>query len=89
MKKTVLVIVTLTLIMCYSCQDKTAMAELEKLKAQSQLEEQNKVLAQRFHYDLSVDRNWEVADEILASDIVIHSAGREDIKGIEEVEKLR
>ena len=88
MKKTVLLILTFTLIIGNSCQDKSAMDELEKFKAQSQLEEQNKILAQRFHYDLSVDRNWAVAEEILAPDIVIHSAVGEDVKGIEEVKKF-
>ena len=64
------------------------MAELEKLNAQSQLEEQNKVLAERWHQDLTIDRNWEVAGEILAADFVIHNPGEEDTKGIEETKKL-
>lgn len=90
MKMTVLVIVTLTLLIGNSCQDKTAMAELEKLKTQSQLEEQNKALAERWHQDLTIDRNWEVADEILAKDFVLHydTPGAEDIKGLEETKKL-
>jgi steroid delta-isomerase-like uncharacterized protein len=88
MKKNVLVFVTLTLLIGNACQDKTAMAELEKLKAQSQLEEQNKALAERWHQDLTIERNWEVADEILAADIVLHSAVGEDTKGIEEIKKF-
>jgi steroid delta-isomerase-like uncharacterized protein len=88
MKKIVLLILTLTLILGNSCQDKKTMAELEKFKAQSQLEEQNKILAQRWHYDLSVDRNWAVAEEILSPDIVIHSAVGDDVKGIEEIKKF-
>lgn len=88
MKKIVLVIVTLTLIIGNSCQDKTATAELEKQKAQLQLEEQNKALAERWHYDLSVDRNWEVADEILSPDFIIHQPTGEDMVGIEEVKQL-
>ena len=88
MKKIVLVIVTLTLLMGNSCQDKKAMAELEKLKAELQLVEQNKALAERWHYDLSRDRNWEVADEILAPDFVIHNPTGEDMKGLEEVKML-
>ena len=88
MKKIVLVFVTLTLLFGNSCQDKTAMAELEKLKTQSQLEEQNKALAERWHQDLSINRNWEVADEILAADFVIHNPGGEDTKGLEETKKL-
>ena len=90
MKKTVLVIVTLTLLIGNSCQDQTALAELEKLKAQTQLEEQNKALAERWHQDLTIERNWDVADEILASDFVLHydAPGVEDINGLEEVKTL-
>ena len=85
MKKTVLVILTLALIIAYSCQDQTALVELEKFKAQSELEEQNKVIAQRFHYDLALERNWEAADEILSPDIIIHYPAGEDVKGIDQV----
>jgi len=88
MKKNVLVIVALTLLIGNSCQDKTAMVELEKLKAQTQLEEQNKALAERWHQDLTIERNWEVADEILAADFVLHNPGGEDTKGLEETKKL-
>jgi len=88
MKKTVLVIVTLTFLIGNACQDKTAMAELETLKAQSQLEEQNKILAERWHQDLTIERNWEVVDEILSADFVIHNPAGEDTKGIEETKKF-
>ena len=88
MEKTALVIVTLTLLIGNSCQDQTALAELEKLKAQTQLEEQNKALAERWHQDLTIERNWEVADEILAADFVMHDPTGEDTKGLEETKKL-
>ena len=44
--KKYLYVVPLVLLFCFtiSCQDKTAMAELEKFKAQAKLEEQNKAL---------------------------------------------
>ena len=85
MKNTVLVIVTLALIFGNSCQDNTAVAELEKLTAQSELEEQNKKIAERFHNDLAIDRNWDAADEILSPDVIIHGQGGADVNGIEGV----
>ena len=85
MKNTLLVIVTLILFIGYSCQDEAAMAELEKQKVQLELLEQNKILAERWHQDLTVERNWDVVEEILAPDIVIHNPGAEDVKGIEQV----
>jgi predicted SnoaL-like aldol condensation-catalyzing enzyme len=88
MKKIVLTIAAFTLLIGNSCQDKNAIAELEKFRAQAQIEEQNKVLAHRFHYDLAIDRNWDLAEEILASDVVIHNPVGEDIKGIEGVKQF-
>ena len=52
------------------------MEELEKFKAQAQLEEQNKIIAQRFHYDLALERNWDAAEEFLAPDIVFAFSNR-------------
>jgi len=47
--KKLFMILPLVLILCFivSCQDKEAMAELEKFKAQAKLEEQNKELVKR------------------------------------------
>ena len=88
MKNTLLVIVTLILFIGYSCQDEAAMAELEKQKVQLELQEQNKALAERWHQDLTIERNWEVVEEILATDFVIHNPGAEDMKGLAEVKML-
>ena len=43
-------ILTLVLILCFmvGCQDKEAMAELEAMKAQAEIEEQNKALVMRY-----------------------------------------
>jgi predicted ester cyclase len=48
--KKYLYVVPLVLLFCFTiaCRDKTAMAELEKYRAQAAVEEQNKVLAMRF-----------------------------------------
>lgn len=88
MKKAVFLFLLLTLMIGYSCQDKAALAELEKFKAQMELEEQNKALAERWHYDLSIDRNWDVMADILSEDFVIHNPAGEDTKGLEETRKL-
>ncbi|MEN8203318.1 MAG: ester cyclase [Bacteroidota bacterium] len=88
MKNTLIVIIALSLFFAYSCKDEAAIAELEKQKAQLELLEQNKAVAERWHKDLTVDRNWAVAEEILAPDIVIHNPGAEDMKGIEQVKML-
>jgi predicted ester cyclase len=66
-----------------SCQDKESLAKLEKLNAQSELEEQNKKIAERFHYDLSIDLNWEAAKEFISDDIIIHPQGGSDVEGME------
>jgi predicted ester cyclase len=88
MKKALFVVVATTMFFGYSCQDKNVVAELEDLKAQAQVEEQNKALAERWHQELTVDRNWETADEILAPDFTIHNPVGQDMKGIDEIKKL-
>lgn len=55
------------------------------MKTQNQLE-QNKALAERWHYDFCMEVNLTVGDEILAPDIIFHSAGQ-DIIGIDQVKK--
>ncbi len=62
---------------------KAVQEELDELKAQVQLEEQNKIIAARWHDDLSLNKNWEVANEILADDIIMHVPGVPDAKGKE------
>lgn len=85
MKKKLLIFTALILILSTSCQDKESMATLEKFKAQSELEEQNKIIAERFHNDLAIDRNWDVVNEILSPDVIIHGQGGDDVIGIEGV----
>lgn len=54
------------------------------MKSQNQLVEQNKALAERWHYDFCLKTNLAVADEILTPDIKFHSNGN-DIIGIEQI----
>jgi len=88
MKNNSLILVVVAFLMITSCQNKKAAAELEELKAEQQLPEQNKKLAERWHNDLFLACNWEVAEEILAPDIVIHFPSGEDMKGLEQVKVL-
>lgn len=60
---------------------------MKRITLQQKLED-NKVLAERWHSDLGIDRKWEVADEILAPDIVLHLPGMEDIKGIDGAKSM-
>lgn len=85
MRQYLFVFLSLTFIFATSCQDKESLAKLEKLVAQSELEEQNKQIAERFHFDLSIDRNWEAAGEFISDDIVIHMQGGAEAKGMEEL----
>jgi steroid delta-isomerase-like uncharacterized protein len=88
MRKYLFVSLTLIFVFATSCQDKESLAKLEEFKAQSELEEQNKIIAERFHYDLSIDRNWEAAEEIISNDVVIHMQGGSEVNGMEEFKGL-
>ena len=48
------------------------------------MSEENKELAHRWHMDVFVKNNFDLADELLTSDFVGHMPGMDDIKGIEE-----
>jgi predicted ester cyclase len=72
--KKLYIILPLTLILCFmvSCQDKEAMAELEAMKAQAAIEEQNKALITRLFEELDKG-NAEIINELFASDAVSYS----------------
>jgi len=67
--KKYLCIIPLVLLLCltFACQDKAAMAELEKYKTQAKLEEQNKALVTRTFDELN-KRNADVYQELYAPD---------------------
>ena len=65
--KKLLIIIPLALILCFmvGCQDKEAMAELEAMKAQAALEEQNIALVKRM-YEAWNKRDFEAYKEVVA-----------------------
>jgi predicted ester cyclase len=68
--------VPLVLLLClsFACQDKAAMAELEKYKAQAKVEEQNKKLARSFI--AAIDRNdFAMIKEACSADFALRAPG--------------
>jgi steroid delta-isomerase-like uncharacterized protein len=88
MRKTVLAIVVPVMFLTASCHDNKSTGEFEELKAGLQHLEQNKMVAERWHNDLYVACNWEVVEEILAQDIVVHYPTGENVKGLDQVKSL-
>jgi len=72
-----LYVVPLLVLLCFviGCQDKAAMAELEKYKAQAAVEEQNKALALRFT-DAYQKGDIAAVKEICSPDFIEHGVGR-------------
>ena len=74
--KRYLCIVPVVLVFCFTiaCQDKAAMAELEKYRAQAKLEEQNKELARKLF--AAIDRNdFAALKELCSSDVTVSAPG--------------
>ena len=65
--KKLYMILPLALILCFmvGCQDKEAMAELEAMKAQAEIEEQNKALVKRM-YEAFNEGDFEAYKEVVA-----------------------
>jgi hypothetical protein len=63
--------ISLVLLLCFSiiCQDKTEKAELEKMNAMNQMEEQNKAVARQLHEALDA-QDINRFNELLAPDHV-------------------
>jgi predicted ester cyclase len=72
--KKYLCVVPLVLLFCFTiaCQDKAAMAELEKYKAQAKLEEQNKALFRKVIEEWN-KANYEYLREAMAPNYVAYS----------------
>ena len=85
--KKLLLILPLALILCFmvGCQDKEAMAEVEAMKAQAEVEEQNKALVIQMYEEID-KQNFDFAINLCAPDVRIYGAGgfepmkREDLK---------
>jgi steroid delta-isomerase-like uncharacterized protein len=74
--KKLLMILPLVLLLCFmvGCQDKEAIAELEAMKAQAEVEEQNKEIVLRLYEEID-KRNIDAVIEIWAPDARIYTNG--------------
>jgi len=89
--KKLLMILPLALIICFTvgCQDKEAMAELEAMKAQAEVEEQNKALVERWFEEVDnvdIESIFALVDQIFPDDYISHGAdyGLHGPKGLKE-----
>ena len=71
--KKLFMVLPLIFLLCFTfaCQDKEAMAELEAMKAQAELEEQNIALVKR-HYEAWNSGDAEAIKEIFSPDYIYH-----------------
>jgi steroid delta-isomerase-like uncharacterized protein len=87
--KKLLLILPLALILCFmvGCQEKEAMAELEKFKAQAEIEEQNMEVVKRYWEGKWNERRPEILDELQTQDVIYHGTSME-MNGIEEYKQV-
>jgi len=85
--KKLLMILPLYFFVLISCQDKQTMTELEELKAQKEIEEQNKSLVQRIIEE--GDKNGAaILDEVCTSDYKMYFPGNAEPISLEEHKEL-
>ena len=77
--KKLFIVIPLVFLLCFAfaCQDKEAMAELEKFKAQAEVEEQNIALVKR-HYEAWNSGDVEVLRVIFSPDYVYNTPAGKD-----------
>ena len=82
-------ILSLALILCFvvGCQDKEAMAEIEAIKAQVEVEEQNKELVRRYAEAEDNGTLLDIIDEIVSPDVINHFPNGYTKKGIDYIKK--
>ena len=88
--KKLCIILPLALILCFmvGCQDKEAMAELEAMKAQTEVEEQNIAIVKHFFEELNKG-NVDVWKEVCAPDFAFYSLSQvTDPLSLEETVEL-
>jgi steroid delta-isomerase-like uncharacterized protein len=87
--KNTLLVVPLVLLLCFTiaCQDKAAMAELEKYKAQAKIEEQNKEVVKRYWNGKWNERRPGILDELQTQNVLYHGTSME-MNGLEEYKKV-
>lgn len=79
--KKLLCVIPLAFLFCFtiSCQNKAEKAELEKIRAMAQTEDQNKTIVRQFFEAIDA-QNYNRINELLAPGAVIHGAGpQEDV----------
>ena len=83
--KKLLMVIPLALILCFmvGCQDKEAMAELEKFRAQVEVEEQNKEIVLRLIKETD-KKNFDLWDELCSPDFVATWSGSTDPFNLEQ-----
>jgi steroid delta-isomerase-like uncharacterized protein len=69
------------------CQDKEAMAELEAMKAQAEVEEQNKEITRKFFKELD-SGNFDAVIELHDSNFVLHMAGSTEPIKLEDANQM-
>ena len=79
MKKSLLqfsMIALLTLVLCFivSCQNQAAKAELEEMKAQAEIEVQNKAIVLRLLEEMD-KQNFDILNELFADDLKCYASG--------------
>ena len=87
--KKLCMILSLALILCFmvGCQDKEAMAELEAMKAQKEIEEQNKELVRRYAEEEDKGNLLEIIDEIVAPDVIYHYPNNHTVIGLDSIKE--
>ena len=90
--KKLCIILTLTLILCFmvGCQDKEAMAELEEMKTQAEVEEQNKTLIKSYFEGVD-SGNAEILREFYTPDTLYYnpSGSAQPMSGDEDIEMTK
>jgi steroid delta-isomerase-like uncharacterized protein len=87
--KNYLCVVPLVLLFCFTiaCQDKAAMAELEKAKNLAQIEDQNKAIVRQFFEAIDA-QDYARLKELLAPEAVLHYSGPQEDFNAEAVIQL-
>jgi len=87
--KKLCIILPMALILCFmvGCQDKEAMAELEEMKAQAEVEEQNKALVQRI-LEEGDKSGATILDEVCTSDYKMYFPSNAEPINLEEHKEL-
>lgn len=87
--KRYLYVVPLVFLFCFTiaCQDKTAIAELEKYRAQAKVEEQNKEIVKRYVEEEAKGNLLRIIDEIVTPDVTYHYPNNNNVRGLEAIKQ--